>query len=103
MEGIFPSWLDLVIWGHEHECIGEVRECEENSVYFLQPGSTVATSLIEAEAVQKHCFKLRVVGQEFEVTPIPLLKVRTFLHRALVLKDTKIDPRRPKLIEEYLK
>jgi len=63
MEGIFPKWIDLVVWGHEHESVPNITECEENGVYFLQPGSTVATSLIEDEAKQKHCFKLRVNKQ----------------------------------------
>ena len=50
MDSQIPSFIDLVVWGHEHECITEVRQCEETGVYFLQPGSTVATSMIEMEA-----------------------------------------------------
>ena len=45
-----PDYFDLVIWGHEHECITEIKLCDKTHVRFLYPGSTVATSLIEAEA-----------------------------------------------------
>jgi double-strand break repair protein MRE11 len=55
-----PSWFDLAVWGHEHESIDYVVECQETNVSILQPGSTVATSLIEAEAKQKHAFMLTV-------------------------------------------
>jgi double-strand break repair protein MRE11 len=55
-----PKWFDLAIWGHEHESIDYVVECQETSVSMLQPGSTVATSLIEAEAKPKHAFVLTV-------------------------------------------
>jgi double-strand break repair protein MRE11 len=48
-ENIIPNFFDLVIWGHEHESIPETWQCMDTSVFFLQPGSTVATSLIEME------------------------------------------------------
>lgn len=57
-EGMIPKFFHLVIWAHEHESIPQVFECHENGVHFLQPGSTVATSLIQAEAKDKHCFFL---------------------------------------------
>lgn len=38
----------------------------------LQPGSTVATSLTEGEARDKHAFLLRVRGSQFKVEPQPL-------------------------------
>jgi hypothetical protein len=45
-EGMIPKFFHLVIWAHEHESIIDVFECQENNVLFVQPGSTVATSLI---------------------------------------------------------
>ena len=56
-----PEFFDLVIWGHEHECLiepefvptgGESAEGEEQGFYISQPGSSVATSLSPGE--QKH-------------------------------------------------
>ena len=56
-ENFLPSFLDLVIWGHEHECRidpEERRNAGEDSMMFIvQPGSSVATSLSEGEMKQK--------------------------------------------------
>ena len=50
-ERYLPSWLDLVVWGHEHECLVEPTEYGDFMV--SQLGSSVVTSLIEGEAKQK--------------------------------------------------
>ena len=56
-ENFLPSFMDLVIWGHEHECLidpQERRNCGDDSMVFIvQPGSSVATSLSEGEVKQK--------------------------------------------------
>ena len=72
VEATFPKFFDLVIWGHEHESMPEVYECGETGVSFLQPGSTVMTSLIEAESKPKHCFLLKVKEQAYNLRPIEL-------------------------------
>ncbi len=52
-ESFLQDFLDVVIWGHEHEClIDPVRNPQQN-FDVIQPGSSVATSLIAAEAVPK--------------------------------------------------
>ena len=57
-----PEFFDLVIWGHEHECLiepeyvpvaDEAPDGAEPGVYISQPGSSVATSLSEGEAKPK--------------------------------------------------
>lgn len=57
-EGMIPKFFHLVVWAHEHESIPQVFECGDNGVHFLQPGSTVATSMIQAESKDKHAFFL---------------------------------------------
>ena len=51
------DFLDLVIWGHEHECIIDPKDplnfVEEKQFFISQPGSTVATSLCQGESKQK--------------------------------------------------
>ena len=37
------------------------------------------------------------------MTAIPLLKTRTIMHRTIDLKESKIDPQRKKLVENFLK
>lgn len=66
----FPSFLDLVIWGHEHEAHttpdyqpltsiknllgeGEDDDLDDEGFYIYQPGSSVATSLCEGEVAKK--------------------------------------------------
>ena len=60
-EKFLPGFLDLVIWGHEHECridaeysvVGTDADGEEQGVYISQPGSSIATSLSEGETKKK--------------------------------------------------
>jgi len=44
--------MNLIIWGHEHESENDVNSQGGINVY--QPGSTIPTSFIEAEAINKH-------------------------------------------------
>ena len=103
MESQFPSFFDLVIWAHEHECIPNVYECAENGVHFLQPGSTVITSLCEAETKPKCAFLLKVKGQSFTSKALKIRSTRTFVHRTIDLKGSLLKPERLELIEKYVK
>ena len=92
-----PSWFNLVIWGHEHESIPTLVPCVQNGVEFLQPGSTVRTSLIETEKKPKHCFILNFEelhseegSVNYELQKFELMKVRPFIYREIILSHTKI-------------
>ena len=52
-ENFLHSFFDMVIWGHEHECLIDPVYNAEQGFYVVQPGSSVATSLCEGEAVPK--------------------------------------------------
>jgi double-strand break repair protein MRE11 len=52
-EHFLDGYLDLVFWGHEHECRLEPELNAQKSFYVTQPGSTVATSLCSGESVEK--------------------------------------------------
>jgi len=41
-----PEWINLTIWGHEHEAIYKVDYEIDRCIF--QPGSTVLTSYIDA-------------------------------------------------------
>ena len=88
-ENFLPEFLDLVIWGHEHECEIEPRYNPEMSFHVMQPGSSVATSLMPGEAVPKHVAILSITGKEFKVDPIRLKTVRPFVMREVVLAEEK--------------
>ncbi|KAF5908997.1 double-strand break repair protein MRE11 isoform X1, partial [Clarias magur] len=86
-EQFLDDFLDLVIWGHEHECkIAPVRN-EQQLFYITQPGSSVVTSLSPGEAVKKHIGLLRVKGRKMNLQKIPLHTVRQFYIQDVVLSD----------------
>lgn len=66
----------------------------------LFPGSSVATSLCEGEAAQKHVAILNIYQKKFKVTPIPLKTVRPFVFDTIVLADCTIDLSTEKPSEE---
>lgn len=48
-------------------------------------GSSVATSLSEGEATQKHVGLLKVHKETFKIIPLPLKSVRPFIYEDIVL------------------
>lgn len=52
-EQMLENFLDLIIWGHEHECKIVPAPCSDRDFYITQPGSSIATSLSEYEAKKK--------------------------------------------------
>ena len=101
-----PSFLDVVIWGHEHECITTTEHCGRRSdagddeedggagraTRIIQPGSTVATSLCEGEARKKHAVLLEVAGTLYRRVNVPLRCVRPFVMGELSLSAEGLDP-----------
>ncbi|CAM9463781.1 unnamed protein product [Phaeothamnion confervicola] len=99
-ESMIPEWMDLIIWGHEHECRVRIHNGPEESMVgtfrVVQPGSSVATSLVEGEAVQKAVALLRVSGSNFLLEPLPLTQVRSFKVEEVCLGDMEeLDPDSP--------
>jgi len=101
-EQMLPNFLNLVIWGHEHEC-RILPELIGPRCYVCQPGSSVATSLCEGEAVKKHVAILRIYKKQFQIEPIALKTVRPFVFDSLVLADCTIDFTTEKPSEEVQK
>ncbi|KAL2840876.1 Mre11 DNA-binding presumed domain-containing protein [Aspergillus pseudoustus] len=88
-ENFLPEFLDLVIWGHEHECLINPKINPETKFRVMQPGSSVATSLVPGEAVAKHVAILSITGREMKCEPIRLKSVRPFVMREIVLSEEK--------------
>lgn len=88
-ESFLPEFLDLVVWGHEHECLIDPKYNAEMNFYVMQPGSSVATSLMPSEAVPKHVAVLSVTGRDFKVDTVRLKSVRPFVMREVVLAEEK--------------
>ena len=68
---------DFVVWGHEHESRPEPDWIENEQFFVYQPGSTVATSLCEAESVPKHYGILEIFFDEVERKPKFRLRTRS--------------------------
>uniref|UniRef100_A0A182N7G6 Double-strand break repair protein n=1 Tax=Anopheles dirus TaxID=7168 RepID=A0A182N7G6_9DIPT len=88
-ENALPSFLDLVIWGHEHDCRIEPEENVTKKFFVSQPGSTVATSLSEGEAIPKCCGLLSINKGLFRMDPIPLKSVRPFVFESVDLASVQ--------------
>lgn len=88
-ENFLPGFLDLVVWGHEHECLIDPKYNPEMDFHVMQPGSSVATSLMPGEAVAKHVAVLSITGRDFKVEPIRLRTVRPFAMKEIVLSEQK--------------
>ncbi|KAL6116119.1 mre11 [Pungitius sinensis] len=86
-EQFLDDFLDLVVWGHEHECLIAPSRNEQQLFYVTQPGSSVATSLSPGEATKKHIGLLRVKGRKMNLQKIPLKTVRQFFIQDVVLGD----------------
>lgn len=86
-EQFLDDFLDLVVWGHEHECLIAPSRNERQLFYVTQPGSSVATSLSPGEATKKHIGLLRVKGRKMNLQKIPLKTVRQFFIQDVVLSE----------------
>ncbi|XP_052185560.1 double-strand break repair protein MRE11 isoform X2 [Diospyros lotus] len=102
-EHFLPRFLDFVVWGHEHECLIDPQEIPGMGFHITQPGSSVATSLIEGESKPKHVLLLEIKGNQYRPTKICLNSVRPFEYTEVVLKDEpNIDPHDQNSILEHL-
>lgn len=81
-----PQFMDLVFWGHEHECRIDPEESLDE-FRITQPGSSVATSLSPGEAVPKHIGLLNIIKKEFFIEKLPLKTVRPFVFDTLSLDE----------------
>lgn len=86
-EEILPEFMDLVVWGHEHDCRIHPEEVNGVGYFVTQPGSSVATSLSEGESLDKHIGVLHVCGNEFKIEPIKLQTVRPFVFKSIDLMN----------------
>ena len=96
-ESMIPEWMDLIVWGHEHECLIDPTESVVGTFRISQPGSSVATSLTAGESIRKHVGFLDVRGSQFRMTKVPLVQVRTFLLGEVSLSGHGMDPEDPKI------
>ncbi|XP_034939537.1 double-strand break repair protein MRE11 [Chelonus insularis] len=89
-EDKLPEFIDLVFWGHEHECRivpEEIKLPNDNFYYITQPGSSVATSLSIGESKPKHVGLLKIHRTKFILEPLKLKTIRPFVYDSISLKE----------------
>lgn len=86
-ENFLPDFMDVVIWGHEHECRISPLHNAQQGFQVIQPGSSVATSLSESEAVPKYVGMLKVRGKTFKLDKFRLKTVRPFAMNTIYLSE----------------
>eukprot|EP00052_Salpingoeca_macrocollata_P023144 m.202966 g.202966 ORF g.202966 m.202966 type:complete len:723 (-) comp21968_c0_seq5:183-2351(-) len=102
-ESFLPDVLDLVVWGHEHKSEIPPKKCDVRNLFITQPGSPVATSLCEAEAVPKAVGILSVSeDKRFKMEAVELKKTRPFYYDEIVLSEEAVEPHRPDDVEKLL-
>eukprot|EP01138_Halocafeteria_seosinensis_P013702 gb/GECG01013993.1/.p1 GENE.gb/GECG01013993.1/~~gb/GECG01013993.1/.p1 ORF type:complete len:584 (+),score=86.48 gb/GECG01013993.1/:1-1752(+) len=105
-ESVLPDFMDLVLWGHEHECLIDPVWSTSDKYQIIQPGSSVRTSLSEGEAKDKNIALLSVYKTSFKVNPIPLKCVRPFRLTDITLGEEphldKDDPNVTENVRELL-
>eukprot|EP01039_Chlorochromonas_danica_P003315 gene3315-3636_t len=104
-ESMIPDWMDLVIWGNEHECLPNLSESVVGTYRILQPGSSVACSLSAGESSErpKHMVFFEVKERKFRSKPIRYQNVRQFIFDDIALRGIPgLEPNDPK-VEEKMK
>lgn len=106
-ESMIPEWMDLVVWGNEHECKTSLAESLVGTFRIYQPGSSVATSLVDGESSlsnPKHMGLIEIKTRKFRLNPIPYTQIRSFVYDDISLSDGKykLDKNDPK-IEDKIK
>ncbi|KAF8128879.1 Metallo-dependent phosphatase-like protein [Boletus edulis] len=86
-EGMFDDSVDLVVWGHEHDCRIVPEPVAGKNYFITQPGSSIATSLADGESIEKHVALMEIQGKEFQLKPIPLRTVRPFVLEDIILSE----------------
>lgn len=101
-ESMIPEWMDFVVWGNEHECEPNLIESITGTFQIIQPGSSIATSLVESEARPKHMMLLSVHKNEYKTEWIPYTQVRPFRIGEINLRRDAplLNPDDPKIEEQ---
>ncbi|KAI8644707.1 Metallo-dependent phosphatase-like protein [Parasitella parasitica] len=86
-EEFIDGFIDLVFWGHEHEC--RIGPEEYDRFHITQPGSSVATSLSEGESQPKHIGLLRIQGTEYSMESIRLKTTRPLQFTTVTLSQVQ--------------
>lgn len=101
-EAFLDDCIDLVIWGHEHECLIDPVYNPQQGFHVSQPGSSVATSLSEGESKEKYVAILKICKGKFNIQKIRLKSVRPFIMGDVTLSDHQLDPTDQQKVNSFI-
>jgi double-strand break repair protein MRE11 len=99
-ESMIPDWINVVIWGNEHECQPELAETLVGTFRIYQPGSSIATSLVKSESADfpKKFGMLEIKGIKYRLKTRNFTQLRPFIFREIKLQDLPhLDPQDPSI------
>ena len=105
-ESMIPQWVNVVIWGNEHECQPELAETLVGTFRIYQPGSSIATSLVKTEscAFPKKFGILEIRGIKFRLKTYNFSQVRPFIYSEIKLQElSHLDPQDPNIEDKIAK
>ncbi|CAI2189894.1 8209_t:CDS:2, partial [Funneliformis geosporum] len=108
-ENVLPGFLDVVFWGHEHDCRIFPETSPQKKFDVIQPGSPVATSLCDGEAITKYVGIMKIFSKprnekKYEIIPILLSTVRQMIIDTIdIRKELDVIPGDDKSLELRLK
>jgi len=84
---MIPEWMDVVVWGNEHECKPRLMESTVGTFRIYQPGSSVGTSMNVTESLRhpKSMGVLEVKAKKFRLSAVPYTQIRPFVFADLSL------------------
>lgn len=107
-ESMIPEWMDVVIWGNEHEAKPCLIDSLMGTYRIYQPGSSIATSLNAGES-SKHPKSFGLLelkwmnGKKMRLTPFKYTQIRPFVYDEMNLQqEAGLDPGDPR-IEDKMK
>ncbi|KAF9107025.1 Double-strand break repair protein mre11a [Mortierella sp. AM989] len=101
-EAFLDDFINLVIWGHEHECLIDPIYNPQQGFHVSQPGSSVATSLSEGESKEKHVAILKICKGKFDIQKVRLQSVRPFVMSDVTLSEHGLDPTNEQKINSFI-
>ena len=103
-EEFLKGFLDLVIWGHEHDTlINPLQVGSGDSSYdIIQPGSSVCASNGEDPSGEKKVCIVEVEQTSYKVTPVPLLSTRPVETATIILSEEESLGKTTEEVDEYL-
>lgn len=107
-ESMIPEWMDVVIWGNEHEAKPCLLDSLMGTYRIYQPGSSIATSLNSGES-SKHPKSFGLLelkwsdGKKMRLIPNKFTQIRPFIYDEMSLQqEGGLDPGDPR-VEDKMK